>query len=92
MSLESSITHSSSSRSLGAENNLSALTRDCSRYGFWPDVNGHMEDRGVASLPVGWRERPCPKCGSVCLVGALISDSADMFDPNVLCTLCGYFC
>jgi hypothetical protein len=73
-----------------AEQNFSAFTKDTSLYKCRPDIDAKRESRGLAPLPVGWRARSCPECGSIELVGALISDSADRFDPDIICMVCGY--
>ena len=33
----------------------------------------------------------CPKCGSKNLTGAIITETADEQDPNILCLDCGYW-
>jgi hypothetical protein len=48
--------------------------------------------RGRTQLPLGAIGMPCPKCGTdEPLVGALISQTADEKDPNILCLVCGYW-
>ena len=54
------------------------------------NVDNYRQSRRT-SLPVGWRDRPCPRCLSKELVGALISESADSMDPDVLCIQCGNY-
>jgi hypothetical protein len=63
-----------------------SITTTCNDRAFGVDLHSF-------SLPVGWcdRDRACLKCGSKELVGALISESADTLDPDVLCTICGYY-
>jgi hypothetical protein len=73
-----------------AAKNSSAFAIDSSRYPFSSNINAVRKSRGLAPLPVGWRERSCPRCKSIELVGALITDSADRFDPDVVCMRCGY--
>ena len=45
----------------------------------------------LVSLPLGWRKAKCPKCGSHELTGAIITPTADDFDPNILCERCHWF-
>ena len=47
--------------------------------------------RGLAPLPVGVKSSACPKCGSNNMTGALITETADESDPNILCIECGYW-
>lgn len=47
--------------------------------------------QGCVSLPKGFRDRTCPKCGGCKLVGAIITETADSLDPNILCEECGYW-
>jgi hypothetical protein len=48
-----------------AEQNFSAFTKDTSLYKCRPDIDAKRESRGLAPLPVGWRARSCPECGSI---------------------------
>ena len=41
-------------------------------------------------LPIGYKYTACPKCGSLHLIGALLTDNADELDPDILCKDCGY--
>jgi hypothetical protein len=56
-----------------------------------PDSPDILQLHPLAPLPVGWRDRPCPKCGGHSLSGALITESADDFDPNLICLRCGHW-
>ena len=47
--------------------------------------------RGLCSLPIGYRKAKCSKCKSEKLSGALITETADEQDPNILCLDCGYW-
>ena len=47
--------------------------------------------RGTCPLPVGCKNEKCPKCGSSNLTGAIITETADEQDPNILCLDCGYW-
>jgi hypothetical protein len=42
----------------------------------------------MVPLPVGYRNRACPMCGSDSLVGSLASIDSDEADPDVLCRSC----
>lgn len=53
------------------------------------DINFHV--RGLVALPIGLKECKCPKCGGTNLKGALITETADEQDPNILCMDCGYW-
>lgn len=44
----------------------------------------------LVTLPEGYKKRSCPKCGSPNLSGALITETADERDPNIICTQCGH--
>ena len=48
-------------------------------------------DHAGVMLPVGWRNAKCPNCGSSDLAGALITETADHLDPNILCLTCDWF-
>ena len=41
-------------------------------------------------LPIGYKYTACPKCGSLHLIGAMITKDADESDPNIVCKDCGY--
>lgn len=47
--------------------------------------------RARVPLPIGLGERHCPNCGSYQLTGAIVTDTADELDPDVLCSNCGYW-
>ena len=59
---------------------------------IWTD---NKEDKrtlkGLCSLPVGYKDAQCPKCKSKKITGALITETADEQDPNILCLECGYW-
>ena len=46
--------------------------------------------RRLTRLPLGWQGqgRRCAFCGSLNLTGALITETADDLDPNILCLDC----
>jgi DNA-directed RNA polymerase subunit RPC12/RpoP len=59
---------------------------------IWRDnPNDKRTLRGRTALPAGYQGHKCPKCGSDNLTGAIITESADERDPNILCTNCGYW-
>ncbi len=59
---------------------------------IWTDnPNDNREQCGFAPLPAGLRGSKCPKCGSLNLIGAIISETAVESDPNILCKDCGYW-
>ncbi|HEY8364871.1 MAG TPA: hypothetical protein VIK84_04795 [Haloplasmataceae bacterium] len=45
----------------------------------------------LCDLPSGLKNACCPKCNSKNLTGAIITEFADEFDPNILCRDCGYW-
>ena len=51
----------------------------------------HRRCRDYTELPVGAIGSSCLRCGSHELIGALITDTADTSDPNLLCLACGYW-
>ena len=55
------------------------------------DKSDKRQPRGYEPLPKGLVGKKCPKCGSPNLTGAIISETADEADPNVLCMDCGYW-
>lgn len=58
----------------------------------WTDDPGDGRSlQGCVALPAGLRDRTCPKCDSCELVGAIITETADISDPNILCKECGYW-
>lgn len=60
--------------------------------GIWTDdPNDTRTLRGHAPLPIGLKGQKCPKCGSHELTGAIITETADEYDPNILCCNCGYW-
>lgn len=80
-----------SSNDHGFEVDLSTLLQEGSRFYLRTEVTNYRQSPQPASLPIGWCDRACPKCCYKKLVGALISESADNLDPDVLCTHCGYY-
>lgn len=50
-----------------------------------------LEIRGKCPLPKGCENEKCTKCGSSNLIGAIITETADEQDPNILCLDCGYW-
>jgi hypothetical protein len=42
-------------------------------------------------LPAGLSGGACPKCGSHELTGAVVTETADEMDPDLLCCICGYW-
>jgi len=44
-----------------------------------------------APLPVGLKGVACPTCGSHELTGAVVTDTADELDANILCCCCGHW-
>jgi len=44
--------------------------------------------RRQVPLPRGWQDRSCIACGGSQLIGAVITETADEFDPNILCLEC----
>lgn len=62
------------------------------KFRIWTDdPNDNRTLHGVVSLPLGLEGSSCPKCGSQNLIGAIITETADEFDPNILCCKCGYW-
>lgn len=53
--------------------------------------NDKRQQRSICSLPIGYKDATCPKCGSKNLTGAIITETADEQDPNILCKDCGYW-
>ena len=51
-------------------------------------TNDNRPVRRQVPLPLGWEDRRCICCGSFQLIGAVITESADEFDPNILCIDC----
>lgn len=47
--------------------------------------------RGTVPVPVGLKNCRCPKCNSMNISGALITETADEQDPNIICLDCGYW-
>jgi DNA-binding XRE family transcriptional regulator len=59
---------------------------------LWTDYESDYGSiRELTPLPVGIANSVCPKCGSEHLTGALITPTADEYDPNILCMDCGYW-
>jgi len=59
---------------------------------IWTDnKDDKRELRGMCPPPVGYRDAACPKCKSKNLTGAIITETADEQDPNILCKDCGYW-
>ena len=42
-------------------------------------------------LPAGLSGVLCPECGSQQLTGAVVTETADEMDPDLLCCMCGYW-
>ena len=60
------------------------------------DTNSNTEENKkkyirYVPLPVGYKDTPCTKCGSLNLTGVLITETADEQDPNIICKDCGYW-
>jgi hypothetical protein len=47
--------------------------------------------RGKAPLPIGLQGKNCPQCQSSKLMGAIITETADNADCNIVCLSCGYW-
>lgn len=55
------------------------------------NYNGVQKVREFVEIPIGLRDSICPKCHSRNLCGAVITETADSQDPNILCLDCGYW-
>jgi uncharacterized protein (DUF983 family) len=55
------------------------------------DQSDKRQPRGFEPLPPGLMGTRCPRCGSGKLSGAIITETADEADPNVICLECGYW-
>jgi len=63
------------------------------------DSESNFKVGRLTRVPVGFKNRPCLKCGKASLSGAIICtpdgtpviESADDDDPNILCLSCGYW-
>jgi len=59
---------------------------------IWTDLEN--DDRVVkryVDLPKGMKEAKCIKCGGSNLIGAIITETADEQDPNIVCLDCGFW-
>ncbi|WP_148705204.1 hypothetical protein [Methanosarcina siciliae] len=54
------------------------------------DIKEETAVRRTCKLPVGYRGATCDICGSKNLTGAIITQTADEADPDILFD-CGYF-
>lgn len=50
-----------------------------------------LKINGTCPLPIGCKDEKCLNCGSNNLTGAIITETADEQDPNILCLDCGYW-
>jgi hypothetical protein len=72
-------------------------SKECpEQFTLWTDLpaNGSPDTRpcrGFAPLPKGICGSRCPKCLSDRLIGAIVTETADAPDPNLLCRSCGYW-
>jgi transcription elongation factor Elf1 len=55
------------------------------------EPNDRRPLKSRAPLPVGFKESACPNCGSHELTGAIVTDTADEMDANILCCCCGHW-
>lgn len=55
------------------------------------DRSDTRQPRGYVPLPRGVIGTKCPKCGSENLSGAIITETANETDPNIICLDCGYW-
>lgn len=65
-------------------------------FPIWTDPrsDGSVDNRpsrGSAPVPLGLSGSVCGHCGSSSLIGALITETADERDPNLLCLNCHYW-
>ena len=66
---------------------------------IWNEYSEQYKIKSLTQLPVGYRNRNCPKCNSRNIIGAIIcyndntkvTRSTDDYDPNILCLDCGYW-
>jgi hypothetical protein len=73
-------------------NPVGVQTLDVSALLVWTD--DCLDNRSLlrcVPLPTGLRNYTCPKCCGCRLVGAIITETADSLDPNILCEECGYW-
>lgn len=49
----------------------------------------NVEISRCVPLPRGYKLAVCLICGSIHLIGALITENADEQDPNIVCKDCG---
>ena len=59
-----------------------------------PKADGSADPRtcrAFVPLPIGVARSACLRCGSSSVVGALITETADECDPNMLCLNCNYW-
>lgn len=54
------------------------------------EVKKKIFSKGLYPIPIGCENEVCPKCGRQHLVGAIITETADEQDPNLLCLDCGF--
>lgn len=55
---------------------------------IWMDFSDEKQKvRAIVPLPFGLRDEVCPHCGRK-ISGALITESSDPVDPNVMCEHC----
>jgi len=59
---------------------------------IWTDEeNDTRLVKRFVNLPQGLKGSKCSKCGSSNLTGAIITETADEYDPNIVCLDCGYW-
>jgi len=61
-------------------------------YKLWShNPKDNRQLHGFVPLPIGLQGTRCPKCESENLIGAIITETADEADPNILCKNCSYW-
>lgn len=55
------------------------------------DPADKRQPRARVAPPRGYSNATCSECGSTKLQGALITDTADALDPNLICAACGHW-
>lgn len=55
------------------------------------DLDDKRKLRGFVPLPKGLKNAKCVKCDGSNLTGAIITETADEDDPNILCIDCKYW-